>query len=95
MDAISYEIRSLDGERLIANADVNSYDEKKGTITAELEIQNLLQEGEEYLLLINLESGNDVIYYYTRIVEMPNAHEMCIRDRETISCRKVQLRQSY
>ena len=57
MDAISYEIRSLDGERLIANADVNSYDEKKGTIKAELEIQNLLQEGEEYLLLINLESG--------------------------------------
>ena len=74
VDAISYEIRSLDGERLIANADVNSYDEKKGTIKAELEIQNLLQEGEEYLLLINLESGNDVIYYYTRIVEMPNAH---------------------
>ena len=61
VDAISYEIRSLDGERLIANADVNSYDEKKGTIKAELEIQNLLQEGEEYLLLINLESGNDVI----------------------------------
>ena len=55
VDAISYEIRSLDGERLIANADVNSYDEKKGTIKAELEIQNLLQEGEEYLLLINLE----------------------------------------
>lgn len=44
VDAISYEIRSLDGERLIANADVNSYDEKKGTIKAELEIQNLLQE---------------------------------------------------
>lgn len=43
-------------------------------IRAELEIQNLLQEGEEYLLLINLESGNDVIYYYTRIVEMQNAH---------------------
>ena len=70
IDAISYEIRSLDGERLIANADVSSYDEKKGMIRAELEIQNLLQEGEEYLLLINLESGNDVIYYYTRIVEM-------------------------
>ena len=32
VDAISYEIRSLDGERLIANADVNSYDEKKGMI---------------------------------------------------------------
>lgn len=34
---------------------------KKVRIKAELEIQNLLQEGEEYLLLINLESGNDVI----------------------------------
>ena len=36
IDGISYEIRSLDGERLIANADVTSYQEEKETISAEL-----------------------------------------------------------
>lgn len=69
VDAISYEIRSLDAERLIANADVTSYKEKHGKITAELQIQNLLKAGEEYLLIIQLESKGKEIYYYTRIVE--------------------------
>lgn len=79
VDAISYEIRSLDAERLIANADVNSYQETKGRIRADLEIQNLLSAGEEYLLIIQLESGNDVIYYYTRIMESVEGHvEECI-----------------
>lgn len=74
VDTISYEIRSLDAERLIANADVNTYEEKRGRIWAELEMQNLLEAGEEYLLIIQLESGNDVIYYYTRIMEPVECH---------------------
>ncbi|MGN0349811.1 MAG: hypothetical protein ACI4DR_09780 [Roseburia sp.] len=69
VDAISYEIRSLDAGRLIANADVSSYEEQKGKITAELKIQNLLEAGEEYLLIIQLESAGAPIYYYTRIIE--------------------------
>lgn len=69
VDTISYEIRSLDAERLIANADVSSYEEKHGKITAELQIQNLLEAGEEYLLIIRLESGDKPIYYYTRIMQ--------------------------
>ena len=52
VDTISYEIRSLDAERLIANSDISSYEEKHGKITAELQIQNLLEAGEEYLLSI-------------------------------------------
>lgn len=69
VDTISYEIRSLDAERLIANADISSYEEKHGKITAELQIQNLLEAGEEYLLIIQLESGDKPIYYYTRIMQ--------------------------
>lgn len=44
VDKISYEIRSLDAKRLIANADVTSYTENKGMISMELPIQNLLEE---------------------------------------------------
>lgn len=79
VDTISYEIRSLDAERLIANADVTSYEEKHGKITAELTIQNLLEEGEEYLLIIRLESGDKSIYYYTRIVQPTECYvEECV-----------------
>lgn len=74
VDAISYEIRSLDAKRLIANADVTSYEKKKGKITAELEIQNLLEAGEEYLLIIQLDSNDRSIYYYTRIVEQVDCY---------------------
>lgn len=79
VDTISYEIRSLDAKRLIANADVTSYEEKKGKISAELQIQNLLEAGEEYLLIIQLESGDRTIYYYTRIVEPVDCYvEECV-----------------
>lgn len=74
VDTISYEIRSLNAERLIANADVSSYEEKRGRITAELQIQNLLEAGEEYLLIIRLESGDTSVYYYTRIVQPQNCY---------------------
>ena len=63
VDTISYEIRSLDATRLIANADVTSYEERSGKITADLQIQNLLEEGEEYLMIIRLGSGERSICY--------------------------------
>lgn len=53
---------------------MTSYDEAKGKISAELIIQNLLTEGQEYLLIIQLESGDSSIYYYTRIIESTDAH---------------------
>ena len=69
IDGISYEIRSLDAKRLIANAEIENFTEVRGAIRTELEIQNLLEEDEEYLLIICLESGDEKIYYYTRIME--------------------------
>lgn len=69
IDGISYEIRSMDGERLIANAKIDSYKEIRGFIHVELEIQNLLEKNEEYLLVVCLESEKEEIYYYTRIME--------------------------
>ncbi len=74
IDEISYEIRSLDASRLIADSKVEVYEEKKGRIKAELTIQNLLEENEEYLFIIKLKSGGDTIYYYTRIMEETVCH---------------------
>lgn len=74
VDGLSYEIRSLDMDRLIVDAVVEDYDEENGKINADISIQNLLEEEEEYLLILKLSSGKDTIYYYTRIMEEENCH---------------------
>lgn len=74
VDGISYEIRSLDMDRLIADTKLEDYDNEQGTIRADIPIQNLLEEGEEYLFMIKLESNKDTIYYYTRIIEEEDCH---------------------
>ena len=69
IDSISYEIRSLDGTRLVADGTVESFEEKYGQINVSFQIQNFLEDNEEYLLVIRLECDEESIYYYTRIVE--------------------------
>lgn len=69
VDGISYEIRSMDTERLIADSDVEKYTSEKGVIRLDLEIQNLLEDGAEYLFILKLQSGESTVYYYTRLIE--------------------------
>lgn len=69
VDGLSYEIRSLDMDRLIADTVVEDYEQEQGIIAADLRIQNLLEKNKEYLLILKLASGSDTIYYYTRIME--------------------------
>lgn len=69
IDEISYEIRSLDGKRLVADAQVEEFNQIRGQIHVEFQIQNLLTKGQEYLLIICLESEGEELYYYTRIME--------------------------
>lgn len=69
VDGISYEIRSLDTERLIADSDITDYTSEKGIIRTDLEIQNLLEDGAEYLFILKLRNGENTVYYYTRLIE--------------------------
>ena len=74
VDGISYEIRSMDIDRLIADATIEDYEQTKEKISASLPIQNLLEENREYLLIIKLSSGENTISYYTRIIEEQNCY---------------------
>ncbi len=69
VDDISYEIRSMDTTRLIADSSVDEYSNQRGVLTADLEIQNILEEGSEYLMILKLEGGEKAVYYYTRIIQ--------------------------
>lgn len=79
VDAICYEIRSMDTQRLVADAQLSDYKQENGVLTAELEIQKLLDENQEYLLMITLKHGDDEVHYYSRIMKAPDYHvEDCL-----------------
>ncbi len=66
--AIHYEVRSRDMERLVEKMDIEEFQEIEGRIDLYLEIKDLLEEKEEYCLLIQLDiRGNQSVYYYARI----------------------------
>lgn len=69
IDAISYKIRSIDGKDLIADSDITNYKEEGGKISIEIPIQNLIKEGQEYNLIIELTNKDNIYYYYTRILK--------------------------
>lgn len=75
VSGISYEIRSLDLERLVERTTLTDWKTENGKTTAVLPIQNLLVKGREYLLVltVNTPQKGD-IYYYTRIEWTDNDH---------------------
>lgn len=66
---ISYEIRGIDGERLVANSEITDYAYSNNKIQAEIKVQNLLEEEAEYNFILTLESEKGELYYYTRIMQ--------------------------
>lgn len=76
---ISYEIRSLDLERLVENTRLETWENSENGITALLPIQNLLTKNRQYQLRIQVDTEkHGSVYYYTRIVwsEQNNAQPM-------------------
>ncbi|MDO5408190.1 MAG: hypothetical protein Q4F28_12805 [Eubacteriales bacterium] len=66
---IRYEIRSLDLERLVENTELESWEAGEDGIRVLLPIQNLLTEGREYQLRLELVTEqHGPVYYYTRIL---------------------------
>lgn len=70
---IQYEIRSLDGTRLVERTALEEWNQGDATVDAVLPIQNLLKEDEEYrLTLVIATEEHPAVYYYTRIVWTQN-----------------------
>lgn len=67
IQSISYEVRSIDMERLIEENKVDSFSQENGKIQFSMQFQNILEEGIEYMLLLTIECDGEPVYYYTRI----------------------------
>lgn len=70
VESISYEVRSVDGERLIENTPLNTFHENHGKIEATISLKDLLDTLTEYSLIfvIGLGDGTE-LYYYTRVIQ--------------------------
>lgn len=67
---LSYEVRSVDGERLIENSAVTDYVEKDGQIISSITLKDLLEDNTEYTFITILQLGGQTeLYYYTRIIK--------------------------
>lgn len=69
---ISYEIRSLDLDRLVEQTTLQDWDSQNGSTTVTLPIQNLLSRNDPYLLILSVTTGEKTIRYYTRIMWTDN-----------------------
>ncbi len=67
---LAYEIRSIDGERLIESTKLTNYVEKKDYITTSFSLKDLIETNREYtmVILVSLDTG-EVLRYYTRIIQ--------------------------
>jgi len=77
--SLSYEIKSLDTQRKIASNDID-FKKSDDIINTSIQAENLIETGEEYLLVITIGNGKNDVYYYTRIMQTEDCHEKEIID---------------
>lgn len=66
---ISFEVRSIDGTRLVESTRVNNYNEDEEQIRATVTIKDLIEADTEYNWILLLEINGETIRYYTRIID--------------------------
>lgn len=67
---ISYELRSLDTTRLIEKTNVTEYDIEGSNVLTTLNLSNIIDSNEEYLLVIKIVTEkHGEINYYTRVID--------------------------
>ncbi len=72
---ISYEIRSVDGSRLIESTTLTEYERGTDLINGVITVKDLIEQGTEYAMILLLQTGQGgTLRYYTRIVWAPEFH---------------------
>lgn len=75
IDEIGFEVRSMDGERLVESTPVEKYEEKDGEITFSITLKDLIENDTEYMLVFLVTpKENTPIRYYSRIVLSDSFH---------------------
>lgn len=74
ISGVFYELRSVDGERLIENGEVSNKEEAGSRIQASITLKDLIEPKTEYNLILILETGSGEVRYYTRVILAEDYH---------------------
>lgn len=75
IEKMTFEVRSIDGERLVEQTEITDFQEEEDRISAEFGIKDLIEENTEYMLVLLLENGwGQTLRYYTRIIQTADYH---------------------
>lgn len=74
VDEISFEVRSVDGKRLIEEGTLTDYTENQDNIQLQFKIKDLIDENTEYNLTLMLCMDGKIVYYDTHIILAPDYH---------------------
>lgn len=69
VNGMSYEVRSLDGQRLIEDTPIYNYLNNGQYITADVTLKDLYEDHELYSLCVKVQTEDKTIKYFTKIVE--------------------------
>lgn len=69
VSGLQYEIRSMDGTRLVVKNATKDFSRSGNQLKADVELENILQDNEEYALKLTLQGKKQPIYYYTRVIK--------------------------
>lgn len=75
VDNIAFEVRSVDGKRLVESTQVTEYERSEDEISFAITLKDLIDADTEYMLvfLVTPEDGKE-IRYYTRMVQSEDLH---------------------
>ena len=75
IESIAFEVRSIDGNRLIERSDIIDYEERRNYITLDINIKDLIEMEKEYtFVLLVTTDKNRTIRFYTRIFSSTATH---------------------
>ncbi len=75
IDAIAFEVRSLDGERLVESTPVEDYQVNEDDISFSITLKDLIESDTEYMLVFLVTPQNSApIRYYSRIILSESLH---------------------
>ena len=72
---VGYEVRTLNMERLLESADIQSFDYKNDEISAVIPVKDLIEDNKEYMLVIKITlSDGRIASYYCRFIDKPELY---------------------
>ncbi|MDY6352985.1 MAG: hypothetical protein SPL57_08100 [Lachnospiraceae bacterium] len=67
VERASYQIRSADQDRIVSSQRISDLSAGGDSVTFDAELTNLISPGEQYILVIRLDTGGHKVWYYTRL----------------------------